>query len=64
MGKKWNENPKNDPDEKFRFRRGHIVVRFPLKFGLCTKKGGPKFFAVLGGRGMRYCSYIHGFFES
>jgi len=49
MGKKWNENIKNDRDEKLRFRRGHVVVKFPLKFGLCTKKKRAKNF---GGRGV------------
>ena len=52
MGKKWNENPKNDPDEEFPFRRGHVVVKFPLKSGLCTKKKGQKFSAAFGGRGI------------
>jgi len=39
MGKKWNKNPnKMTQAKKNRFRRGHIVVRVPLKFGLCTQK--------------------------
>ena len=64
MGIKWNENLKNDPDEKFRFPKRPYCCQIPTEIWTLHKKKGQIFSAVLGGRGMRYCSYIHGFFES
>ena len=60
MGKKWNKNPKNDPDEKISLSKRPGCCQIPTEIWTLHQKKRPKIF----GRLPRYFSYIHKIFES